>query len=111
VSQCTGNCTTTFPCRFIRTRLFVRRRPLCSCITSASDDRTGSDQDCLGSQEAAEQRQQEGGAKPRTILPPGIICPDNPRYLAFWYITIAAAAWTGVIKAYTIAFEPPPSKQ
>lgn len=23
VSQCTGNCTTTFPCRFICTRLFV----------------------------------------------------------------------------------------
>jgi len=65
----------------------------------------------LGSQEAGEQRQQEGGAKPRAILPPEIICPDNLWYLAFWYITIAAAAWTGVIKAYTIAFEPPPSKQ
>lgn len=51
---------------------------------------------------------QETGVKRPVALPPFIICPDAAWYRAFWFLTIAGAAWTGVIKPYTIAFEPKP---
>jgi hypothetical protein len=49
--------------------------------------------------------------KRHVVLPPFVICPDSTWYRTFWFLTIAGAAWTGVIKAYTIAFEPVPSAQ
>lgn len=44
-------------------------------------------------------------------VPPGIIDPDGPTYLAWWYITVAAAAWTGVLIPYNIAFGDYPGTQ
>jgi hypothetical protein len=49
--------------------------------------------------------------KRQVALPPFVICPDAAWYRAFWFLTIAGAAWTGVIKPYTIAFEPKPGAQ
>ena len=54
---------------------------------------------------------QETGTKRNVALPPFVICPDAKWYRAFWFLTIAGAAWTGVIKSYTIAFEPQPGAQ
>jgi hypothetical protein len=54
---------------------------------------------------------QETGTKRSVALPPFVICPDAKWYRAFWFLTIAGAAWTGVIKSYTIAFEPQPGAQ
>ena len=54
---------------------------------------------------------QETGTKRPVALPPFVICPDAKWYRAFWFLTIAGAAWTGVIKSYTIAFEPQPGAQ
>ena len=54
---------------------------------------------------------QETGTQRPVALPPFVICPDAKWYRAFWYLTIAGAAWTGVIKSYTIAFEPQPGAQ
>ena len=54
---------------------------------------------------------QETGMKRQIVLPSFVVCPDTTWYRAFWFITIAGAAWTGVIKPYTIAFEPVPSAQ
>lgn len=44
-------------------------------------------------------------------VPPGIIDPDGRAYLAWWYLTVAAAAWTGLLKPYNIAFGNYPGAQ
>ena len=43
---------------------------------------------------------------------PGSRCHHQHDCLqVFWYMTVAGAAWTGVIKSYSIAFEPDPGMQ